>query len=379
MINNQDREHKELEAIEIIDRAEDLIEEGDGEGAITLYEKAAQIYIDLGSYIEIDRLFARIIEIIAQFKNHIQAVYRLKSIIRKTEELKLPEVSAKLLIQLGNIYYAMRDDESAAETWETASDYLYESDPEEYFNQSALLLLKAGQAFERSQSKKDHGKRLILKAVMKINKFDELYEQEEKRAYHLLHNKEFEDSANKFYDIASYFRKSLMNLEEILDEETPKETMLNAKARFIHFIAEYQTVAAICLRASENRKFNDRIKQLAFDSIELFKQSISLLKRYLLPIKSNFDKEVILRITFDTMLLSIVQEMTGDKKIDPIEFLFKNIESNELLAQKLSESPYFKITRSIEKTGIRESLNRLLSVHLGHFEDIKNTLISYFT
>ena len=379
MINNQDKDQMELEAIQLIDRAELLADEGKGEEALIFYEKAAQIYLDFGSYIELDRLFIRITEVISQFRNHIQATYRLKSIIRKTEELKLFEISARLLIELGNISYEMNDWESAGENWEKASDYLYKTDPEEYYNQSSLLLLKAGQAFERSPVRKDHGKRLILQAVMKINKFDELYEQEEKRAYHLITSGEFEVAANKFYDIGTYFRKALENLGNLLDEQESRETMLNAKARFIHFVAEYQTVAAVCLRASKDHKYNEKIKELGSDSIELFKKSISLLKDYLFPIKSKFDKEIILRITFDTMLLSFVQEMIGIEEVDPITFLFENIETNKSLIEKLKDSPYFKITESIKKVGLNESLNKLLTVHLGHFEEIKNTLIPYFT
>ncbi|TFG15818.1 MAG: hypothetical protein EU535_01060 [Promethearchaeota archaeon] len=378
MINNQDKDQQELEAMQLIDQAERLANRGKGEEAIKLYEKAAQIYLDFGSYIELDKLFIRIIEIISQFKNHIQAIYRLKSIIRKTEELELEEISAKLLTELGNISYKMNDWESAGESWEKASDYLYKIDPDEDDHHAALLLLKAGQVYERSPIKKDYGKRLILKAVMRINKFDELYEQEEKRAFLLIKGGEFEAAANKFYDIAEYFRKALDNLGEIFDEQISKETQLNAKARFIHFIAEYQTVTALCLRSSENHAYNEKIKELGYDAIDLFKNSIGLLKEYLFPIKSNFDKEIILRITFDTMLLTIVQEMLGTDGVDTIQFLFKDINTNKNLVKKIKESPYFKITENINKIGIINSLNKLLNIHLGHFEEIKNTLISYF-
>ena len=120
MYNNQDKEEKEIEAIKLIDQAETFADKGKGDDAIKLYEKAAQIYLDLGSYIKLDELFARIIQIISQFKNHIQASYRLKSIIRKTEELKLYEVSAKLLIHLGNLSYNMNDWETAGDSWNKA-------------------------------------------------------------------------------------------------------------------------------------------------------------------------------------------------------------------------------------------------------------------
>lgn len=378
MINNSDREEKEVEAIQLIDMAEDLVDKNKGEEAILPYEKAAQIYIDLGSYIKLDELYARITQIISQFKNNIQATYRLKSIIRKTEELKIYEVSAKLLIQLGNLSYKMRDWETAGESWEKASDYLNEVDPEEYINLCSMLLLKAGQSYERSPTKKDMGKNLILRAVMKINRFDELYEKEEKIALNLLSRKDYKASAKKFNDIAANFKKALDNLGDLIDEKKSKDTMLNAKARFIHFVAEYQTVAALCLRASENRDYNEKIKTLGINSLQLFKKSISLLKSYLLPQARDFDHEVILRITFDTMLIAIIQGMLGIHQVNPNESLLEDIQQNKVLVKKLKGSPYFKITQRIEKVGIREAFDEIEKIHLGHFENIKNTLLTHF-
>jgi hypothetical protein len=272
----------------------------------------------------------------------------------------------------------MRDWETAGESWEKASDYLNEVDPEEYINLCSILLLKAGQAFERSHIKKEKGKNLILRAVMKINKFDELYEREEESALNLLSRKEFKASAKKFKDIAANFEKALDNLGEFIDEETSKDTMLNAKARFIHFIAEYETVAAFCLRASQNREHNEEIKSLSINSLQRFQQSISLLKSYLLPQTRDFDHEVILRITFDTMLIATIQEMLGIHQVNPNEYLLEDIQKNKALVKKLKGTPYFKITERIEKVGIREVFDEIQKVHLGHFETIKNTLIEYF-
>ncbi|MFW9773532.1 MAG: hypothetical protein ACFFEO_15385 [Candidatus Thorarchaeota archaeon] len=379
MYNNQDKEEKEIEAIQLIDRAENLIDKGKGDDAIKIYEKAAQIYLDLGSYFKLDEIFIRITRIISQFKNHIQAVYRLKSIIRKTEELKLYEISAKLLIQLGNLSFQMNDWETAGDSWSSASEYFLKADPEEYHSLASIFLLKAGQTYERSQLTKDLGKRLILKAVMKINKFDELYQQEEKKAQLLLESKAFEEASDKFYTISTYFRKSLDNLGNLLTEaEDSKDTVLNAKARFIHFIAEYQVLSAICLTALNNADFKDKIVSLGSDSIDLFKESISLLKDYLFPKKTEFDREIILRITFDAMLLTIIQRILNVDVIKARDFLFDSIETNKLLIAKLKKSPYYRITKKIEKAGLNEALNDLLKVNLGHFERIKNTLISHF-
>jgi tetratricopeptide (TPR) repeat protein len=378
MLNHEDKEIQEINAIKLIDQAETLADKGKGDDAIKLYEQAAQIYLDLGSYIKLDELFIRIIGIISQFKNNIQATYRLKSIIRKTEELKLYEISGKLLVQLGNISYRMNDWETAGESWSKASDYFFETDPDEYLNLASILLLKAGQSYERAPQTKDLGKELIFRSVMKINKFHKLYQDEEKLAHHLISTEQLEAAASKFFDISTYFQKALASLDEILSDVDSQDTILNAKARFIHFIAEYQTVSAICLTASSYSKHSERIEELGKNSIELFQQSISLLKEYLSPKKSDFDREIILRITFDTMLLAIIQRIMDVELIKCSEYLLNDIEDNKHLTKQIKESPYFKITLKIEKVGLTESLNDLLKVNLGHFEKIKNTLISHF-
>ena len=378
MYNNDEKEEKEVEAIKIIDYAETLVDKGEGNEAIKEYEKAAQIYLDLGSYFKLDELYIRIIHIISQFRNNIQATYRLKSIIRKTEELKLYEISAKLLIQLGNISFRMKDWETAGESWKKASDYLIKSDPEEYNSLASILLLEAGQAFEKSPITKDTGKQLILKAVMILNKFDELYVQDEKKAKHLLTDKKFEAAAEKFYTISTYFKKSLNNLDDLLKDAESKDTIINARARFLHFVAEYQTVSAICLTATGNLEFKDRIESLGLDSMKLFKESISLLKDYLFQFGKDFDREIILRVTFDTMLLSIIQRILNLEEIECSDYLLSELEENKTLVKTLKKSPYFKIVEKIEKAGLSDALNDLLSVNLGHFEKIKNVLISNF-
>ncbi len=378
MNNNELKEEKEIEAIKLIDIAETLADKGEGEKAIEEYEKAAQLYLDIGGYIKLDELYIRIIQLISQFKNNIQAIYRLKSIIRKTEELNLYEISAKLLVQLGNISFRMKDWETAGESWNKAGDYFYKSDPEDYNSLASVLLLKAGQSFERSHITKDLGKQLILKAVMRINKFDELYQQEEKQAQNLIINKDFEAAADKFYTIATYFKQSRDNLGDLFDEEESQETMLNAKARFIHFVAEYQTLSAICLTATKNPNIKKKIEEIGSSSIELFKESISLLKEYLKNIKKDFDREIILRITFDTMLLAIIQTILRVEEINCTGYLLNDLEENKTLIKELKKSPYFKIVRKIEKAGLTDTLNDIQKVNLGHFEKIKNTLVSHF-
>jgi hypothetical protein len=71
--------------------------------------------------------------------------------------------------------------------------------------------------------------------------------------------------------------------------------------------------------------------------------------------------------------------MLGVHQLDPIEHLLENIENNKPLIKKLKETPYYKITERVMKLGIRESLVDLSKTHLGHFESIKNVLISYLT
>ncbi|TXT54433.1 MAG: Tetratricopeptide domain protein [Promethearchaeota archaeon] len=377
MINNQDKEEIEIEALQLVDQAEELVAEGKGKKAIDLYEKAAQRYLDLGSYMKIDELFIRIASIISKFKNNIQAVYRLKSIIRKTQELNLEEISAKLLIQLGNIAYRMKDYETAAESWEQASDYFYDLDPEEYYNLSSELLLKAGEAYERTNHGRDKGEILILKSVMTVNKFDELYQNTEKEAIGLLKNGQFKAAADKFKEISQYFRKGIENLNQLIKETEYETIVKNSKARLLHLTAEYEAIAALCLRAPEIKEYNDEIKELGHDSIELFKKAIDLLKEYLKTKKIERDKEDVLRITFDVLLISIMQGMLGRKFIDPLDYLSLNIRNKKLL-KKLTNSPYYKLADRIDRIGIKESLDKLAKTQLGKIDKIKEILIPIF-
>jgi tetratricopeptide (TPR) repeat protein len=380
MYNNHDQEALEIEALNLIDRADELLAKGKGKQAIDLYEKAAQNYLDLGSYLKLDQLYIKIASIISKFKNNIQALYRLKSIIRKTEELDLKEISAKLLTRLGDLSYKMKDYGTAGEAWKKAGNYFLkiDSDDEYFIGTSAKLLLKAGEALERTKTNKNEGERLMLKAVMLFNKVDDLYKTEEQRALKLLNLEDYNAAAKKYITIANYFGKAYDNIDHLTDKSDRIDVIKNAKSRLLHLQAEYLLVAALCLRASKKREFNPNIKELGQESLELLKKSIDLLKSVFNSDKVEKDKEDILRITFDTMLISIVNEMLGQKEVNPIEYLLLNI-NNKKLIKKIKQSNFYNLTERIEKVGIQDSLEILTKAHLGHLNKVKNTLIPHFT
>jgi len=371
----KNNEEVEIEALNLIDRGDELVAEGNGKEAIDLYERAAQKYLDLGSYMKIDELFIKISSIISKFKNNLQATYRLKSIVRKTEELGLKEISAKLLIQLGDLSYKMRDYETAAQSWKKASKYFSEMNVEDFSALSAKFLIKAGEALERTTTDRDEGERLMIQGVMKINEVDKKYREEEKRALKLLNMDDYEAAADKFVKISSYFKKAFNNLGELSDSSNNEEIMKNIKSRLLHLQGEYLLVASLSLRASENREFNPRIKELGDKSFTLLKDSIKLLKSISDP--SKLDKEDILRLTFDTMLLSIVEGMLGEQKVDPIDFLLDNIKGKGIV-KKIKKSDFFRLTERIEQVGIQNSLDELESISLGHLNKVKNILIPLF-
>ncbi len=377
MLNGRDKHEAELEAIQLIDHAESLVIDGKGEEAIKWFEKAANLYIDLGSYIKLDELYTKIANVISKFKSNIQAVYRLKNVIQKTDSLKLGEISAKLLIQLGNLSYKMLDYETASESWQKASKYLYKTDPKVYYNVSSILLIKASQALEKSRSKIGEGERLIFKAIMKVQKFDEFFNLEEQRALKLISMGEYEASAQKYFDISGYFHDAIRNLEELKSEIDSNDVILNARSLLLHLTAEFKLLAAYCLRASKKTEHNDKIKEFGSSVIDLVKESITLLKEYISQKAPDLGKEEILRITFDAFLITLTQELLGKKVLNSLEFLLENV--NETIALKLRDSPFYQLTERIEKVGITDMLDRLKKIHLGHLEKVKDVLISYFT
>lgn len=385
VISNGEEEELELEALRLIDRADDLIDKGGYSNeildeALDLYEKAAQIYLDLGSYIKLDELYIEIVNIISKYKNNIQAVYRLKSIIRKTEELELEEISAKLLIQLGNVSNRMNDWETAGESYEKASNYLYQADPDEFYNLASILLLKAGQAYEKSHEGQEYGKSLILKGVMKINKFYDLMQTEEQRALHLLETQNIIGAAMKFKDMSAYFKEALEHLDEIIEEEEEDspETHLSAKSRLIHLLAEYLTLSALCLRATTKREYNEEIKEMGNEAVELYIDTIKLQKESLLMKKTDYHQEELFRLTFDGVLLAVIQGLLGRDQVKVTQLLTEQTENGKDLDKKIIDTPYYKIAERIEKVGIWESFDVLLDMQLGHLEKIKNTIINFF-
>jgi len=78
------------------------------------------------------------------------------------------------------------------------------------------------------------------------------------------------------------------------------------------------------------------------------------------------------------MLLSIIQRILNLEEMKCSDYLISELEENKALVKILKKSPYFKIVEKIEKAGLSNALNDLLSVNLGHFEKIKNVLISNF-
>jgi tetratricopeptide (TPR) repeat protein len=377
--NNHEEEEIEIAALNLIDRGDDLLTDGKGKEAIDLYEQAAQKYLDLGSYIKIDELYIKIASIISKFKNNIQAVYRLKSIIRKTEELDLKEISARLLLQLGSLSYKMRDYDTAGEAWKKASMYFSKlgAEDEEFNDLSGKLLIKAGEAFERTNTNRNEGERLILKGVMMINKMDHLYKTGEKRALKLLNMEDYKAAADKYKTISTYFQKAYDTIDELTDKSDKTEVIQNAKSRLLHLKAEYLVVAALSLRASEKREFNSKIKELGQLSLDSLQKSLSLLKDVLNSEEGEIDQEDILRLTFDTLLISIINGMLGQKKIKPVNYLLTNI-NDKKLKKKIKKSAFFKLSKRIEKVGIRESLNKISETNLGHLNKVKKTLIPYF-
>ncbi len=373
--NNKQNEELEIEALNLIDQGDDLLAQGNGKQAIDLYEKAAQKYLDLGSYIKIDELFIKISSIISKFKNNIQASYRLKSIIRKTEELDLKEISGKLLIQLGDLAYKMRDYETAAQSWKKASNYFDKLNVEDFSALSAKILIKAGEAFERTSTNRDEGERLMIKGVMRINEVDKKYREEEKRAIKLLNMEDYKAAADKYLTIAQFFRKAYNNLDELSDSSDSPQIIENVKSRLIHLKAEYMLVAALSLRASKKKEYNTQIKELGHKSHDLLKEAITLLKS--VSKSAILDKEDVLRITFDTMLLSIVQGMLGESDINPIEFLLHEIDNKEVM-KKIKKSEFFRLAERIEKVGILDCLKDIQAVSLGHMNKVKDILVPLF-
>jgi len=78
------------------------------------------------------------------------------------------------------------------------------------------------------------------------------------------------------------------------------------------------------------------------------------------------------------MLLAIIQRILDIEDIKCTENLLGGIQNNKALIKEIKKSPYFKLTKEIEEVGLTDTLNNIQKVNLGHFENIKTTLVSHF-
>ena len=109
-------EEKKQKAEKYIDQAENFIKDGKYMAGLKAYQKVANLYFQLGSYMKISDIFMRITTILENDSMIYESIEYLNKIRKRFNNLDLPEEEGKIVMLMGNLAFKLGDFETAAET-----------------------------------------------------------------------------------------------------------------------------------------------------------------------------------------------------------------------------------------------------------------------
>jgi len=341
-----------------------------GEFALSLekWDNAVNILFEIGEYWEIVDRAVHYVNHAVRESSFVDLLNRLENILQRFKELDLPEEIARINLLLARLAFQRRVFKDAAENYESAANHFLKADPEEFNDMAALLLIRAGECYEKFRKKNDFGEQLVLKAILSLAKVDRPLKELEKEASAALKGKKFAVAAEKFEAIARAFDTAIQKIKPLPVMNTMPNLRKNIQARLLHLQCEWIEAQMIVLLAL-NRPDESRV--LALEIAERLKEAIMLLKDV---IKEEYDAEDLRRLSFDVFLSQFVQKIHQMEDYNPLRLALENLAPDQ---QKLIEGQrYFQYSRKVEEKGVKFVLDDLLNTYAGTLDPMKRPLLA---
>ncbi len=341
-----------------------------GEFALSMekWDNAIRILFEIGEYWEIVERAAHYVNHAVRESAFVDMITRLEDILQRFKDLDLPEEIARINLLLAKLHFQRRVFKDAAENYESAANHFLKADPEEFNEMGNLLLIRAGECYEKFRGNTDYGEQLVLKAILNLAKVDRSLKTLEKEAFAAIKGKKYEIAAEKFEGISQAFNTAIQKIKPLPIMNTQPALRKNIQARLLHLQSEWVEAQMIALIAS------DRIEEsriLALQIAENLKDAINLLKEV---IKEEYDEEDLRRLSFDIFLSLFVQKLHNLSDYNPIRLALQNLTPDQ---QKVIENQrYFKYSRQIEENGINFIVDDLLNTYAGTLDAIKRPLLA---
>ncbi len=341
-----------------------------GEFSLSLqkWDNAIRILFDIGEYWEIVERAAHYVNHASRESTFVDMITRLEDILQRFKDLDLPEEIARMNLLLGKLAFQRRVFKDAAENYESAAENFLKADPEKYNDMADMLLIRAGECYEKFRGKTDYGEQLVLKAILNLAKVEHSLKAFQKEAFAAIKGKKYDKATEKLEGIAQAFNQAIQKVKSLPVMNTMPALKKNIHARLLHLHCEYIEARMIVFIALD-RVEESRI--LALEIAEFLKEAILLLKEV---IKEEYDAEDLRRLSFDIFLAFFVQKLHNLTDYNPIRLALENLTPDQ--QKEIEGQRFFKLSRHIEDTGIKYVVEDLLNTYTGTLDPIKRPLLA---
>jgi tetratricopeptide (TPR) repeat protein len=372
--DQEDIEEQKTHATKLISQAEDFLYNGKVLAGLKAYNKAMNIYFNIGSYGKLPDIFYRISQVLSNESKIYQALEYLRQIKDRLHKLDLPEEEAKLSEAMAKLLFRVGDYYKAADYYEECAELYLKADPDFYRSLSSIFLMSAAECYEYA-GKHEVGERIVILAVLRLNPKPVDFRAEEYRGIKFLGLGMYKEAIEVYTTLMNFFSEGLSSLSDLLGDLQASKiniTSIYSKTRLVHIISEYRLILMHIHYLLDKKK---EAVVFAEDSIDHLFTSIIMIKSMISA--KIWTREDIKRLTYEGFMAAYFQMFPGVgeryKEMDFESICAEGIEGDPL--EVLKSMPYYNLIvkmKSYERNEIEELLKEF---NLGRLEKYKDLLM----
>nr|MDO8114221.1 hypothetical protein [Candidatus Sigynarchaeota archaeon] len=357
----------------LVKTAGELLAKNEMLGAFNNYKKAANLFMEAGSYFKVFEVFKMMSYIYKEQGKIGEMIQLVLDTAKKLEDFEVHDISARMYENAGTLSYDISDFENASEHFETAAD-LYQKMFDEEKNDdmrklSGILLIKSAEAKYklRTSAMKEKSEGLMLEGIFRFCALQAKIPELENKLVNQFNRAKLAEAKTTAESLTKAFRDAIEKLA-VTTEFNVELLSANVKARIIHYKVEYQFLEYLLIRALEG---NAKAAPLASNIIEKLQEAMNLLHGTMVK---EFDKEDVDRYSFDGMLYAIVTIFSGGSA-DPIKIDAFTDGFGNVVKDFVKNNRYYQIMCHVMQRGLLDCKNELIDVNLGKLERVKPSII----
>ncbi|MHA1409714.1 MAG: hypothetical protein ACTSQY_05330 [Candidatus Odinarchaeia archaeon] len=339
--------------------------------SLSLYRKGINILLK-------ERKFDQAVNSLLEYANLISTLRGilgfdevLTDAAQKFERFEQFKEAGEIYITIANLYYRFKLYGEAAFFYEKAGNNLVKVNVEDSSKVASACFAKASECYElTSMRRKAEG--ILKKSVFALS--DRNILDIEEKAFKLLDERKFEESAKKFHEIASVYEKALDNLKNIVETSTDGGLALSVKCILTEYSAIYSLLAAICFMSSGYP--SEKVKEISLDAANFFKKAFVNYEGVLSPAPKR--RSYYLHAAYNLMWALIIYSKYG--LMDSVKELSDELEHiPQRVKEKIRKNEYYQISEEILDRGVDIISKRISEIYLGKLEKVSDKIANYIS